>query len=31
MAPTVAYSLTEAWAAMKPRPVGILDQLVNQV
>ncbi|KAK6634491.1 hypothetical protein RUM43_011892 [Polyplax serrata] len=27
LAPIVAYSLTEAWEAMKPRPVGILDQL----
>lgn len=29
LAPIVAYSLTEAWEAMKPRPVGILDQLVG--
>lgn len=27
-APTVTYSLSEAWAAMKPRPAGILDQFV---
>lgn len=30
MSPTMSYSLAQAWAAMKPRPVGILDQLVSR-
>ena len=29
MPPTVSTSLVKAWAAMKPPPVGILDQLVS--
>lgn len=27
LAPTIKTSITEAWAAMKPPPVGIIDQL----
>ncbi|KAL0267902.1 UNVERIFIED_CONTAM: hypothetical protein PYX00_010042 [Menopon gallinae] len=28
--PTAAYSLSEAWASMKPRPAGILDQFNHE-
>lgn len=29
MEPIMSTSISEAWAAMKPPPVGILDQLVS--
>lgn len=29
--PDNIYSLTDAWKSMKPRPLGIMDQLVGEL